>query len=92
MRKGGLRVFQRPGWGERLSGGGGGRDIDNTGNFLARVPLSQAGRQWGIWSGVRERREKLNLVSLDQIPRLNIFSASLSTNYDICARLELSFF
>ena len=84
MRKGGLRVFQRPGWG--------GRDIDNTGNFLARVPLSQAGRQWGIWSGVRERREELNLVSFDLIQRLNIFSACLSTNYDISARLELSFF
>ena len=44
-------------------------------NFLARVPLSQAGRQWGIWSGVRERREELNLVSLDLIQRLYIFSA-----------------
>ena len=72
--------------------GGGRRDVDDTGNFLARVPLSQAGRQWGIWSGVRERREELNLVSLDLIQRLNIFSACLSTNYDISARLELSFF
>ena len=56
------------------------------------VTLSQAGREWRIWSGVRELREELNLVSLDLIQRLNIFSACLSTNYDISARLELSFF
>jgi len=36
------------------------------------VTLSQAGREWTIWSGVRERREELNLVTLELIQRLNI--------------------
>ena len=58
----------------------------------AMVTLSQAGREWMMWSGVREKRAELNLVSLDLIQRLNISSASLSTKDDISARLELSFF